>query len=288
MRYVWDLYDEYCRRVGVLRRMALKATAGRLRKWDRDAAQSVAAFVANSNHVADRIARHYGRRSVTVYPPVEQFGLSRNAPEDFYLVVGEHVEYKRPDLAVDACRRLGRKLVVIGDGPLLAALKKHADRNIRILGWQDDEVVRDYLSRCRAVLFCGQEDFGMVPVEAQSMGRPVIAYNAGGATETVVHHRTGILFDAQTPDAVADAILELEEAGDLLSPAAIADHAARFSVDVFKRDFGDFVTWCVDRWTLGGPDAVRKYLETEIDLPVTWTQCRQRGWETHGHERGCR
>jgi glycosyltransferase involved in cell wall biosynthesis len=286
MRYVWDLYDEYRARTGFLQRAVLAALVPRLREWDRRAADRVTAFVANSHHVAGRIARHYGRKSVTIYPPVRQFGLTERRPEDFYLVLGEQVEYKRSDLAVEACRRLGRKLVVIGDGPMLPELRKRSDGNIRFLGWQPDAAVRDCLSRCRAVLFCGQEDFGMVPVEAQSMGRPVIAYNAGGAAETVVNGSTGILFDSQSVEAVSEAILKFERSDGTWSGAELVASAARFSEAVFDREFTDFVTWCVRTYEAGGAAAVRHTIEAAVPEPRTWADFSAEAQAAVGAETG--
>ena len=140
--------------------------------------------------MAERIRRNYGRPSAVIHPPVDTEAFDNagsgtpepTAPEDFYLVVGELIHYKRPDLAVEACTRLGRRLVVIGTGPLLERLRATAGPTVELLGWRDDATVRDYMRRCRALLFCGAEDFGLVPVEAQAAGRPVIAYAAGGAS----------------------------------------------------------------------------------------------------------
>jgi glycosyltransferase involved in cell wall biosynthesis len=272
MRYVWDLYEDYRSRSGLLGWAALGATVNKLRAWDRKAADGVTIFVANSRHVARRIERHYGRKSVTIYPPVEQLGVPDREPEDFYLVLGELVEYKRADLAVEACRRLGRKLVVIGDGPMLPVLRKRGGGDVRFLGWQSDEAVGDYLARCRAVLFCGQEDFGMVPVEAQSVGRPVIAYNAGGACETVVHNRTGILFDQQTPECLAEAIRTFEARTEAWDPQDLANQAAKFSPQVFDRQFADFITWAVQQWQQAGPPSVRDAIETAATEPLTWPE----------------
>jgi len=258
MRYVWDLYDEYYHQAGLLGRLGLCMYAQRLRQADRRAAQTVDVFVANSRHVAGRIARHYGRTSVVIPPPVDvDFPEPVNAPDEFYLVVSELVHYKRVDLAVDACTRLGRPLVVIGTGPLLAGLKRRAGPSVRLLGWQPDELVRDHLRRCRALLFCGEEDFGLTPVEAMAAGRPVIAYGAGGATETVRPGQTGLFFDKPTPESLVDAIGRFENNDTLWPTRTIQEHARKFSIGEFRRRFSSLYKWCVEQWSAGGPAAVR-------------------------------
>ena len=249
MRYVWDLYNAYLAAASPIDRLGLKLFANRVRRADVAAAQTVTAFIANSRTVAQRIQRCYGRNSVVIHPPVDtDFPEPLPAPEDFFLVVGEHVAYKRNDLAIAACNRLGRRLVVIGAGPLLGEMRRLAGPTVEVLGWQSDEVVRDHLRRCRALLFCGEEDFGIVPVEAQAAGRPVIAYGAGGATETVIDGATGTFFHQQSPEAVADAIQRLEASNHLLTPPEIQKHARQFSKERFCHEFRRFYDWCVQRW----------------------------------------
>ncbi len=244
MRYVWDQTADYARNTGLAGRLALRLFAERLRRWDRAAAQTVTAFIANSNHTADRIRRCYGRESTVIHPPVRTDFPPPAAPEDFYLVVGEQVEYKRNDLALEACARLGRRLVVIGEGPVLPGLRLRAaaaGANVEFLGRQPDDVLRGHYRRCRALLFCGQEDFGIVPVEAMAAGRPVIAYARGGSVETVVPDLTGILFSDQTVDVVADAIRRFETASDQFDPAEIQRHAQQFSHERFRAEFAGFL-----------------------------------------------
>lgn len=244
MRYVWGQGDDYAAQSGAAGSLALRLLGPRLRRWDRQAAQGVTAFVANSRHVAERIRQCYGREARVIYPPVDTDAPpALEKPDDFYLVVGEQVEYKRNDLAIEACARTNRKLVVIGDGPLLARFRRQfAERpNIRFLGRQPDDVLRAHYRRCRALLFCGQEDFGIVPVEAMAAGRPVIAYGHGGATESIVPGVTGILFDRQEPDAVEDAINQSEKLLEDFEPAAIQRHAASFATERFQKEFRQFV-----------------------------------------------
>jgi glycosyltransferase involved in cell wall biosynthesis len=245
MRYVWEQTADYAAQTGPVRGLALRLAAPRLRKRDRAAAQTVTAFAANSNHTARRIERCYGRDATVIYPPVDAaFPEPLAEPEDFYLIVGEQVEYKRNDLAVTACAQTRRPLVVVGDGPVLPRLREIVDRSdapIVCIGRQPDEILADYYRRCRALLFCGQEDFGLVPVEAMATGRPVIAFRKGGATETVLDGETGLFFDRQSPDAVIDALDRFEAHADRFDPARVQQHARTFSRERFQSEFRAFI-----------------------------------------------
>ncbi len=235
MRYVWDLAETYRASVPWLLRPFWKRTAARLRAADRQAAERVDLFVANSRHVGDRIRRHYGRDSVVVHPPVDlPPAPATGTREDFYLCVGHHVPYKRLDLAVAACRRLKRKLVVIGNGPVVARLRGTQDQSVSFLGYQPDDVLRDHYRRAKALLFPGEEDFGIVPVEAIAHGCPVIAYGVGGASETVADGQTGVLFEQQTVESLAAA---MERADSLtFESGAMHVHTQRFSRARFLRE----------------------------------------------------
>jgi len=263
MRYVWDLHEAYLREAGRIGGAVFSGMVDRLRRWDRQAAATISAFVANSDCVRERIRRAYDQPSTVIYPPVDLAPSSvRTAPEDFYLVVTELVGYKRTDLAVEACKRLGRRLVVIGDGPQMRRLRELAGPTIELMGYQDDPVVRDHMSRCRALLFCGEEDFGLVPVEVQSCGRPVIAYARGGACETVLDGNTGLFFQEQTPKAVVEAIERYERQSDRLWPAdRIRRHAQQFDAAHFRARFTRFLRWCLEHHDRGGPTAVRRAME---------------------------
>jgi glycosyltransferase involved in cell wall biosynthesis len=228
MRYVWDLCETYRATLPVFLRPLWRPLARRVRGADRRAAQRVDQFVANSRHVADRIRRHYGRDSVVVHPPVDLPPKPATGPrEDFYLCVGHHVAYKRLDLAVEACRKLGRKLVVIGEGPDVQRYENLSNPDIEFLGWQPGEVIRDHYRRARALLFPGEEDFGIVPVEAMSHGCPVIAYGVGGATESVIDGQTGVWFAEQTVDCLAAGIERLETMS--FDSVVLRAHTQRFS-----------------------------------------------------------
>ena len=254
MRYIWDLYPEYVHGKDMkgLSRYIFMAAAHYLRLWDLASASRVDAFVANSRHTAARIHKHYRRDAAVIHPPVDvSAGTVSDDIGDYYLGVSRLVDYKRVDLAVAACTRLRRPLRVVGVGPQYARLKSLAGRGIKFLGELNDSDLREQYAHCRALLFPGQEDFGMVPVEAHSFGRPVIAFGQGGALETIQGPFSGegqigagdngILFLEQTPASIEEAIREFEASEPLFSPQAIARGARRFSIEQFQSKIGDFV-----------------------------------------------
>lgn len=237
MRYAFDadISRDYCLTLPLATRPLWGLTTALVRRADRRAAQRVDRFVANSRHVAERIGQYYGRDAVVVHPPVDTPAAPAAGPRDnFYLCVGYHVPYKRLDLAVEACPRIRRKLVVIGDGPDVSRLRARADVDVEWLGWQEPQVIRDYYRRAAALLFPGEEDFGIVPVEAMAHGCPVIAYGVGGATETVIDGQTGILFERQTADCLADAMQRCEQTR--FDAHAMHRHAQRFSKVRFQHE----------------------------------------------------
>jgi glycosyltransferase involved in cell wall biosynthesis len=190
MRYAWNMYQDYWKGAGPLKRIFIAPLMNYVRQWDQSTAARVDYFVASSRNGAKRIRKFYRREAPVIYPPVHASWFSiGNHPEDFYLVVSPLVAYKRVDLAVAACSKLNRRLVVIGSGAELARLRRMAGPSVTFLGAQADEVVRNHYRRCRAFLFPGEEDIGLTPIEAQASGRPVIAYAKGGALETVVGYR---------------------------------------------------------------------------------------------------
>ena len=241
MRWVWS-YDDYSRRdsFGHAQRTVLRTLVRGLRYWDEAASRQPDHFVANSKVVAERIRKAYGRCSEVIHPPIDthRFRPSRE-PGEYYIVLSRLVSYKRIDLAVDACTALGRKLLVIGDGPDRARLESVAGPTVTFVGRAPDEEVDYHVSRCRALIFPGEEDFGMAPLEVAAAGRPTIAYRAGGAVETVVENVTGIFFDQQDPDSVAEAILRFEM--QEWSPDAIRRHSELFSVEIFQDRFRSFL-----------------------------------------------
>jgi glycosyltransferase involved in cell wall biosynthesis len=241
MRYVWDLYDEYFGpRAGPLTRTVMPPLAAWLRRWDRRTAADVHHFVAISRFVADRIRRAYGRPADVIYPPVDvaRFRVEEG-PGDFYLVVSALTPYKRVDLAVAAASKLGRRLVVVGSGPEEARLRALAGRTVELLGWRDDAEIALLYARCRALLFPTVEDFGITPLEAMASGRPVIALGQGGALETVVapgggEPATGIFFERQSVEDLAEAIQRFESGTPRFEPKALRRRAEAFDRPLFK------------------------------------------------------
>lgn len=237
MRYLWNMYHEYRDEAGFLTRLLMPPIAHYLRNWDALSATRVDHFIANSATVARRIERYYRRTSDVVHPPVVADAFAIAPPSeigDYYLMVGELVGYKRPDLAIDAFNALGKKLVVIGGGSNLDAMRKRAGPNVSVLGPQPFDILTRHYARCKALIFPGEEDFGIVPLEAMASGRPVIAYRRGGATETVVENETGVFFDAQTIEALGEAIARSEQMD--FSPERIRAHALAFGEERFLRE----------------------------------------------------
>ena len=242
MRYIWNMFHDYRERSGMVTRLLMPPISHYLRNWDAVSATRVHHFAANSKTVARRLKTYYRRDSTIIYPPVnvDDFApLLSNQVEDFYLMVGELVPYKRPDLAVEAFNRSGRKLVIIGGGEMLKRLRAVAGPTVSLLGPQSFDVLRAHYGRCRALIFPGEEDFGIVPVEAMASGRPVIAFGRGGATETVVEGLTGTFFDRQTVDDLLDTLDRFETMS--FDPAVIATHARSFSPDRFASAISAFV-----------------------------------------------
>jgi glycosyltransferase involved in cell wall biosynthesis len=248
MRYAWHLCEEYLRDHGRLGGAALRAMLGLLRAWDRATADRVTHFVAVSQTVRERIRACYGRESVVIYPPVDSdfYFPAKARREDYYLVVSALVPYKRIDLAIAACAKLKRHLLVIGTGPEAERLRSAAASWVDFAGWQPDEVVRHHLQRCRALLFPGEEDFGIAPVEANACGAPVIAFGRGGATETIQpldasEAPTGVWFHAQTPERLAEAILHFEDNEDQIDPLDCRRQALEFQKGRFEEEMAAYM-----------------------------------------------
>ena len=264
MRYAWHMKDAYFRKTGLFGRLKARAVdsiLSRIREWDRRTADRVTHFVAISNTVRDRIRDCYGRDAAVIYPPVDtdfytpapesggplgRFDGTDPHREGYYLVVSALAPYKRFDLAIDACTKLGKKLVVIGSGQHAAKLRAHAGPNVSFLGWQSDVVIRDHLRRAKALLFPGEEDFGIVPLEAQACGCPVIGFARGGLTETVRplgtgSEPTGVFFTEQAPDAVCEAIERFERSADRFDPRAARHQAVLFRKERFESELFGFL-----------------------------------------------
>lgn len=240
MRYAWHMRDQYFRHG--LKAKAVDLLLGRLREWDRRTADRVTHFVAISRTVQARIRECYGRESVVIYPPVDTaFYTPAPVPrEEFFLVVSAFAPYKRFDLAVEACSRLGKPLVVIGTGQDSAKLKALAGPTVRFLGWQSDEVIRDHFRRAKALLFPAEEDFGIVPVEAQACGCPVIAFGKGGAVETVTD-RSGVFIDEQTVESLIDGIERFEAKRDTFDPKAARKAALPYRPERYEAELFGYI-----------------------------------------------
>jgi glycosyltransferase involved in cell wall biosynthesis len=242
MRYLWDQSPEYERQAGPLTRALMGPVFHYVRMWDQVSSQRVDYFVANSRFIAQRIAKYYRRASEVIHPPVAVDAFDSSRPsEDFYLAVGQLVRYKRPDLLVEAFNRLGKPLRVIGDGEMLPALRRVAHPNVHLLGSQPFSIVRDLYARCRALIFPGIEDFGIVPVEAMASGKPVIAFGRGGVLDTVIDGVTGFLFHEQSVDALVQAVRDFEERRGSFDSAVIRAHAMSFSEQRFKSQFTSYI-----------------------------------------------
>ena len=247
MRYAWDLFFDYRKRSGKLTRFFMNKWMPQIRQWDYISSQRIDTIIANSKYIARRIKKFWNRDAHVVYLPVDVSRFSpTDAPvEDYYVAFSRLVPYKRIDLAVSACKKLGKKLVVIGGGSEFDNLKKLADndKNIVFTGRASDEDVLYHLQRCKALLFCAEEDFGFVPLEVQACGRPVIAFGKGGALETVIDNKTGIFFEEQTPDSLAQAILRFEELdkNGTFPKETILKHANSFTEERFQTEFKSLV-----------------------------------------------
>ena len=244
MRYLYDGYEAYREQMGGVTRAVFSTAAGPLRRWDVAAAQRVTHFVANSRYVADRIRRCYGRESTVIHPPIDLARARTREVGEHYLCAGRLVGYKHTELMVEACERMGRRLRVAGTGPEEARLRRMAGGGVEMLGEMSTEALWEEYAGCRALLFAADEDFGMVPLEAQACGRPVIAYGAGGSLETVRGvgpGRTGVYFGAQTAESVMEGIREFEAVEASLDSAVIRGWAEEFGTEVFLRRMREFV-----------------------------------------------
>jgi glycosyltransferase involved in cell wall biosynthesis len=260
MRYLWDAHSAYLGRMPALTRTLFRPVSHYVRNWDYSAAQRVDHFIAISQYIARRIRKYYRRDSTVIHCPVDTSqGFLADTHEDYYLTVGRLVPYKRTDILIDACRKLGRRLVIVGDGPEMKRLKKKSTKNIEFLGEVDDGRLRDIYARCRAFLFAADEDFGLVPLEAQSYGRPVIAFGKGGALETVVgtyapirrdnskevNGITGVFFEDQTADSLAKAVALFESCEESFLPPQIQCHARRFDTSLFVKRMREYINYAM-------------------------------------------
>jgi glycosyltransferase involved in cell wall biosynthesis len=242
MRYAWDMYGEYFREN---RNRMIPFFMHYLRMWDVTSSQRVDHFICVSKHVENRIKKFYRRNAEVIHPPVDtkRFRLQAEK-EDYFLIVSSFAPYKRVDLAIEAFNQLGYPLKIIGSGPEEKRLRSNARPNVKFLGWLPDEAVADRYARCRALIFPGEEDFGIVPLEAMASGKPVIAYGRGGALETIIPYGqdvkakrktpTGLFFQEQNVGSLIDAVVRFGQVEKDLDPRAIRDHALHWDREIFK------------------------------------------------------
>jgi glycosyltransferase involved in cell wall biosynthesis len=242
MRWVWR-FKEYMakEKFDAPTKLILRMMVEGLKRWEMKAAQRPDYFVANSHIVARRLKSAFGIDATVIEPPIQtsRFWISKNV-EDYYLILARLVPYKRIDIAVEACTRTGRRLVVIGDGPDRNRLEALAGPNVTFLGRQSDEAVSRIASRCRALVFPGEEDFGMAPLEINAAGRPVVAYGAGGATETIVERLNGILFKEQTTESLIEGLEKFESC--MWDTQSIRKIALRYDIRIFQERFLEFLS----------------------------------------------
>ncbi len=247
MRYAWDLYHDYFppKRLGFLSRTLIPLFINYLRVWDVTSSTRVDYFIANSNNVASRIKRHYKRDSVVIYSPVNtEFFVPGGEPQDFFLIISALVPYKKVDLAIEAFNQLKLPLKIVGKGPERSRLKRMANKNITFLGELTDQEIRKLYQTCQALIFPGEEDFGLTSLEAQACGRPVIAFRKGGALESVIEEETGVFFDQQSPASLKNAVDKFYKIS--FNKEKIRVNALKFSREKFKHKLIDFISNTLD------------------------------------------
>ncbi len=242
IRYVWDLYYDYLAGTDPIRRTAMRVSIHKMRQWDYLAAQRVDEFISNSNYVGKRIRKYYRRPSTTIHPssPIRPSTIAD--PAGYYLVVSRFIGYKRVDIAIDACNKLGRRLVVVGSGgEEEARLREAAGPTIEFRGRVSDGELSELYRHADAFLFPGVEDFGLTPIEAMAAGVPVLAYGKGGALETVSDGKTGLFFHSQDAASLAECMEAFEQDGVGFSRQEIADYSQQFSEEAFRERMSAFV-----------------------------------------------
>jgi glycosyltransferase involved in cell wall biosynthesis len=259
MRYVWDQHNAYFEsNASRIVKMGMSLWRRRLQQWDLRSSKRVGFFVANSHNVAVKIQKLYGREAAVIHPPVEiERFFIREKQEPYYLVVSALVPYKKIDVAIDAFNKLELPLKIVGEGPLRKRLERMAKPNIQFLGWVDDEALPMLYASCQALIFPGEEDFGIVPLEAQASGRPVIAYGKGGALETVIplnasdprfpsgRKPTGIIFENLRAESLMGAVRLFGARRELFEPAVVREHACGFSRARFKAQMKALIEACL-------------------------------------------
>jgi len=246
MRYAWDLYHQYIKESGLnsgIKGFFAKLVLHRIRQWDIISTNRVDYFISNSNYIGKRIKKVYNRDSVTIYPNVAVDDFTVNLErEDFYFTCSRMVPYKKIDLIVEAFNTMpDKKLIVIGDGPDFKKIQKLAKANIILMGYQSFEILKYHLSKAKAFVFAAEEDFGILPVEAQACGTPVIAFGKGGVTETVIQNKTGVYFNEQTIESIIKAINSFENNSNQFNTLEISAHASLFSTQRFRNEIINYI-----------------------------------------------
>ena len=261
IRYTWDMYFDYLEENSM--RNGLKSALARyflhkIRLWDLACANRVDLYIANSNFVADRIRKIYGKPSCVIYPPVDTSKFKTSPKKsDYYITVSRLVSYKKIDLIVKAFNENGKKLVVIGDGDEMKNIKSIAKNNIEILGFQESEKIARMMSEAKAFVFAAVEDFGIAPVEAQACGTPVICLDKGGAKESVIDQETGVYFSEQSVKGISQAVEKFEKIQDKFDSNVIKAHAQKFSKERFEKEIKEFVESGYRKFRLGGMNELR-------------------------------
>jgi len=243
MRYAWDLYYQYLEEsnFGFFKGMYAKRVLHKMRNWDVINSNRVDVFIANSNYIKGRIKKIYNRDAKVIYPPVDvnKFTL-QTKKEDYYFTASRMVPYKKIDLIVKSFNKLpNKKLIVAGSGPDFKKIKAIAGENIELVGFLEEKELKSYISKAKAFVFAAEEDFGILPVEAQACGTPVIAYNKGGTRETIINKKTGLLYNVQSENSIVNAVNEFEKL--IFNPNEVRENALRFSKERFEKEIKDFV-----------------------------------------------
>jgi glycosyltransferase involved in cell wall biosynthesis len=252
-RYAWDLQHQYLAEANLTKGIfshISRAILHYIRMWDRLAADRVDFFAANSNFIAQRVRKCYRRDAVVIYPPVAVNDFPAvQEKEEYYLAASRFVPYKKIPLIVEAFGRMpDRKLIVIGDGPEFAKAEQRARPNVTLMGYQPFEVLRSHMQRAKAFVFAAEEDFGIMPVEVQACGTPVIAFGRGGVTEIVLEDQTGLFFQNQTVDSIIEAVGRFETRSAPWDASLISQNAQRFSPERFSLEFLSFLDQCHQRF----------------------------------------
>jgi glycosyltransferase involved in cell wall biosynthesis len=244
MRYAWDLQDQYLQDAGLnsgLKLIYAKYVLGKMRNWDLKTATAVTHFISNSNFIAKRIKRIYDRESTVIYPPVDvNFFSLQEQKENYFFTASRLVSYKKTEIIINAFNQMPHlELIVAGSGPEFEKLQKMAQKNVKMVGFVTDDELRTYLQNAKAFVYAAEEDFGILPVEAQSCGTPVIAFGKGGALETVAENQTGVFFEEQSAQKIIEAVIAFEEIK--FDPKIIREHALQFSKERFENEIKMFV-----------------------------------------------